>query len=127
MKKNNQKGQSIVALLIFMIMAITISTASVAIVINNALNAERLEEGFIAKEVADSGIENAVLLLLRNRSYTGETLTVGTGSTVITVTGTNPQTVRSVATVGNFVRKVEAQISYTNNVLSITSWKEVYD
>jgi hypothetical protein len=127
MKNNTREGQSVVALLVFMIMAMTIATTSVAIVINNAINAERLEEGFVAKEAADSGIENALLLLLRNRAYTGGTIAIGTGTTVITVTGTNPQTIRSVATIGNFVRKVEAQVSYTNNVLTVVSWKEVYN
>lgn len=127
MRTHNQKGQMMVAILVFMIMAISITSASVAVIINNSINAERLEQGFIAKDLADSGIENALLILLRNRTYTGETMQVGSGFAIITVVGSNPQTIRSVATVGMFVRKVEAQVSYTNNILTVDSWKEVYN
>jgi hypothetical protein len=80
----------------------------------------------IAFQVAESGAENAIIRLLRDPNYTGETLTVGTGTAVITVTGTTTKTIISSGTNGSYLRKVQIVVGYVNNVLTISSWEEVY-
>lgn len=118
-------GQALVTLLIFMVLGITVTTAAVTLVINNSISTTKAQQAAIVYSIAESGAENAVLRLLRNPFYTGETLEVGEGTAVITVTGTNPKIIRSVGTAGNFKRTIEIQATFTNNILTIQSWNEV--
>ncbi len=122
----SQGGQALVTLLFFMVIALTITTTAILVMAINSLTASKLEQGSTAYSVAESGIENALLRLLRNPNYTGETLVVGSGSAQIVVTGTTTKTITSTGTSGNFVRKIQVLVGYTNNILSITSWKETY-
>lgn len=121
-----KKGQTLVTLLIFMVIGITITTAAVMMAITNSQNVTKFQEGMIAFQVAESGAENAIIRLLRDPNYTGETLTVGTGTAVITVTGTTTKTITSSGTNGSYLRKVQIVVGYVNNVLTISSWQEVY-
>lgn len=126
MKSNLKHGQTLVTLLIFMIIGITITTAAVVMVIVNSRNVSRIEQGNDTLAVAESGVENALLRLLRDPSYAGETLTVGTGTTTVQVTssGTN-RTITSTAVMGNFSRKVQVNVTLSGD-LTITSWQEIY-
>lgn len=120
-------GQTMVTLLFFVVIALTITSAAVAMVITNSQSTTKFEQGLLAYYVAEGGVENALLRLLRNPNYTGETLSVGEGTAVITVAGTDPKTITSLGTVRNFSRKIQLVAEYTNNILSVTSWKEVYN
>lgn len=122
----NRPGQTLVLLLVFIAVAITITTAAVTIIIVNSQAATRLESSLVAYNVAESGAENALITLLRNRSYIGETLTIGDGVATITVTGSNPKTILSSGTSGNYIRQVQVVAVFTQGVLSITSWQEVF-
>ncbi len=126
MKSNLKYGQTLVTLLIFMIIGITITTAAVVMVIVNSRNVSRIEQGNNTLVIAESGIENALLRLLRDPTYAGETLTVGTGTTIVQVTTVGTQrTITSTAVVGNFSRTVQATVTLSGD-LTITSWQEVY-
>lgn len=120
-----ESGQTLITLLFFMIIALTITSATVTILLINIKSTTKLEQGTLTYYIAESGIENAILRLLRDPNYTGETLPVGLGTATVTVTGADPKTIRSTGTLDNFSRIVEAQVGYTNNILTITSWKEV--
>lgn len=134
MRKNNLKykfvesGQALVSLLIFIVMALAIATAATFIIATNSLSASSIAEGTIAREMADSGIETAYLKILRtNDTYVGETINDLNGGTIeITVSwqGTTA-TIDSVATNGEYVKKVESVVTYDNNGLTKVSWKEV--
>lgn len=120
-----QKGQTLVLLLIFMVVAIMITTASVAMIVTNIKATDKLSQGTTALDVAESGAENAVIKLLRDPTYTGETLSVGGGQAVITITGTNPKTILSKGTLNNFTRSIQVTVDMTNNISTVTSWKEL--
>ncbi|HET7099399.1 MAG TPA: hypothetical protein VFI61_04170 [Patescibacteria group bacterium] len=125
---NLNSGQALVMLLFFVLVGIIIATSATFIIASNSQAATTMSEGVIAKEMADSGIETAMLGILRNNdSYTGETISpLNGGTVVITVTGTGTKTIDSTATNGNFVKKVEVIVSYSNNILGVpTSWKEI--
>ncbi len=122
------RGQALIMLLFFIVVAMIISTAATIIVASNSIASTTLSEGIIAKEMADSGIEAAMLGILRgNDAYTGETInSLNGGEVVVTVSGTTTKTIDSVATNGNFVKKVEVTVPYTDNELRTpSSWKEV--
>lgn len=117
-------GQTLVALLIFMMVAITLTTAAAAITLINTQTNTVYATGEIALQIAESGAENAVQQLLRNPNYTGETMTIGNGTATITVSGTTTKTITSIGSLNNLARTVTVVESYSNNVLSETSWNE---
>lgn len=123
---NQSKGQALVTLLFYMLIAITVTTLAVSIVLSNSQAANALSQGQINYYIAESGAENALIRLLRNPAYTGESLAVDGGTAVITVSGNNPYIINSTGTLGQFVRKIEVTVSYNNNIMTVNSWKEIF-
>lgn len=122
-----QNGQALISLLVFMIIAITITSAAVIITITSTVNTSKVSQGTSAFYIAEAGVENALIRLLRDPSYTGETLVVDGGSTEISVSGTNPYTVVSAGSYGDFLRTVEVTVLFdNNNVMTITNWEELF-
>lgn len=124
-KLNNNKGQTLIMLLVFMVVAIIITTSATIVLIVNSQSTTKLEQGMMAYISAESAIENALLRLLRNPSYNGETLNIADTTTIATVSGTNPIIITSTGYSFNAFRKIEAQASYVNNILTVSSWKEI--
>lgn len=121
----NQKGQTLVILLIYMIVAIIVTTGAVATILANSRGTDKLLQGTTALDVAESGAETAMIKLLRDPSYTGETLPVNGGTATITITGSGTVTVISKGTLNNFTRTIQVTATMINNVLTVTSWKEI--
>lgn len=118
-------GQTLVVLLVFVAIAMTVVVAAVATVVNSTIGVSQVEAGQTAYILAESGVEEAMLRLLRDPNFTTETLTTADGSTTIIVTGSSQKTIVSTATVGNTVRIVQVVAGYTDNVLTVVSWKEI--
>jgi hypothetical protein len=121
---NFQKGQALITLLFFVLISLTITSAAIIIIITNSLSASKFMEGDLSYYAAESGIENALLRLLRDPNYAGEALTVGDATALITVSGNNPKTVVSIGRNGNFRRRVSAQMTYSNGYYTFSNWKE---
>ena len=119
------QGQALVTLLFFMIIAITVTSGAVMIMLSNSLSASKFDQGNSTYYVAESGIENALIRLLRDPNYTGETLPVDSGNAIISISGTNSKTIISIGKIGNFSRTIQVTADYTNNILTIQSWKEI--
>lgn len=124
-KYNKQAGQTLVILLTYMVIAIIVTTASIALVINSSKATDKVYQGTNSLDIAESGAETAMIKLLRDPSYVGETLTVGSGQATITITGTNPKTIVSKGTLNNFTRTIQVIVDTSNNILTATSWKEI--
>jgi len=133
-----EAGQTLVALLFFVMVGMIVTTAAIMILSTNSLAAQKLSQGEVTRQLAETGAENALLRLLRDKNYgscpnycSGDTLTIGTDSILITVTtmtvaGTTTITIDSVATSGNFVREVEVKVvKNPYDVLTPLSWKEI--
>lgn len=121
------KGQALITLLFFTIIATTVTSAAVVMIITNSLSGAKLQQGSIAYEVAQTGVENARLRLLRNPNYQGETLPVGQGNVVITVSKSNGNyTIISKGTIGNFTRQIQVIADYTNNLFTVKSEEEIF-
>src|SRR3989344_9457916 len=121
-----KSGQTLLMLMVFMIIAITVTSGAAGMILVNTANTQKMEGGTVAFQVAESGIENALLRLLRNPNYTGENdLAIGNGMVDISVTGSNPYTITSTGISGNFSRTIQIVVNYNGNI-TITSWREVF-
>ena len=125
--RNRLKGQALVALLVFVILAVTYTTAATIIMAVNSLSGSYFEQGIITSNLSESGIENAMLILLRDSGYIGETLSFDEGSSTIEVVGSGGiNTIVSQATYRNFLRKFLAGSVYSDNILTVNSWREEF-
>ncbi len=124
--KLSSKGQAVVTLLIFMVIGVTVTTAGTILIMTSSSSTSALQEGVIARQMAESGAENAMIRLLRDPSYTGETMAIDSGTATITVSGTNPKTILSTGKNGNYIRKIQVTASDVNNILTVTSWGEIF-
>lgn len=123
-----ERGQTIIALLIFMLLSILITTTAVTITIINTTGNTQMAIGEQARQAAESGVENAMLQLERDPTYTGETMSInGTTTATITVSGTTTRTITSIGTVagiGTYKRTIIATATYANLAFTITNWVE---
>ncbi len=123
----SDKGQALITLLFFCLIAITLTSGAVIVLFSNSISGAKLQQGSSAYQVAQGGIENAMLRLLRDPDYTGELLIIGEGSANITVTdGGGLYTIRSKGEIGNMVRQIEAKVTHSDNQFTIMSQKEVF-
>ncbi|CAN5209201.1 hypothetical protein BH09PAT2_BH09PAT2_05200 [soil metagenome] len=121
----DQSGQTLVTLLVFIVVATAVTSTAVAVLINTTRSSSIIAQSITASHIADSGAENALLRLLRDPNYIGETLTVGSGIATITVTGTTAKTITSIGKIGNFQKTVQVVVTYNNN-MTVSSWTYTY-
>ena len=120
-----RKGQTLVVLLVFVAMAMAVVSAAVAVVISNTQSGSRYEVGQTALGLAESGAEEAMLLLLRDPAFAGSTLTTVDGTATISVSGSDSKQIVSSAVVGGTTRKIQVVAGYTAGVLTIQTWREI--
>lgn len=122
--RSTSAGQTLVALLVFMMVSLTLTLAATAVIIINTKSNTGYHSGDLARQNAETGIENALIQLERNSTYSGETMTLSNGTATISISGTGTLTITSVGTSGNLTRTVTATVTITNNILTLTSWSE---
>lgn len=124
----SQNGQALVTLLFFVLIAVIVSSAAVVLILLNSLSATKLQEGSRTYTQAESGIENALLRLLRDPNYSGEVLPIDDGTITIEVSGggSSPYIIRSTSVLGDFTRSVQATAAYSDNILTVSSWEETF-
>lgn len=123
-RTDNSSGQTIVALLVFMMLAITLTLTAAMVVIVNTQSDTTDQQGEQALENAQSGVENALLRLERDDTYTGETLSLANGTATITVSGTGPLTIVSIGHIGHVARTMTATAAVSGDVVTVTNWSE---
>lgn len=118
---------TLVLLLVFMAIALTLTSAAIVIILVNSAAASKYEQSQMAYSLAAGGAQNALIRLLRDPAYAGETLTIPPlGTTIILVTGTNPKTIASTARVGNFKRQIQVTANDADGKLTVTNWTEQF-
>lgn len=115
-----------ITMLYIMVIGILVTTGAAYAVIANTQSTTSFETGARARQVAESGIENALLRMIRNPAYTGETLEVNPGETAtITVSTASGTVVTSLGVSGSTSRQIQASVEYNDGILTIQSWKEL--
>lgn len=129
-RKVSSSGQALIALIFISAIGIVIASGAVILIYINSSSGLKVQEGNRAYQIAQSGAENALLRLLRNPAYTGETgLAIGDGFVDVTVTNTGGTYYIATAsgTIGDFVRKIQINAHYNESYeLVIDSRKEIF-
>lgn len=125
MRINMHKGQALITLLFYILIITTVTIGAIALMILNSGTTSKLQDGSIAYYVAESGAENALLRVLRDPTYTGESLPVGDGNATIVVTPGSPTTIVSTGVYGNFVRTIQVTADFTGGYYTVNSWREI--
>lgn len=121
-----ESGQTLVALMAFMAMAVTITSAATIITVASLQATSVYSLGEQALDAAESGADNAVLRLIRNPDYSGETLDVDGAVAIISVSGSAPtKTITSQGVVGDFRRTVQVSVNQSGNTVTVTNWTEM--
>ncbi len=123
-----KSGEVAIVLVLIIMILITLTTAMVAVGISTIRDTTTFTLSEEALAVSESGAENAILRLLRDPAYTGETaLPIGEGSATITVTGdSGTKTIISEGVSHHLVRKIQVQLTVLpNGEITITGWREI--
>jgi hypothetical protein len=126
--RGSSQGQTLIALLIFMLLSILITTTAVTITVINTQGNNVGNFGDLARQAAETGAENAMLQLERDPTYTGETMDINNNTTAtISVSGTTTRTITSVgayAGIGTYKRTIVVTATYSGLAFTVTNWVE---
>src|SRR3989338_4004894 len=76
--------------------------------------------------IADGCMEEGLRQLRLDTGYTGDTLSLGDGSCIISVVSSgNDRTITVTATMNEYNKKLEVNLTLTGNVITINSWVEL--
>lgn len=123
-----QDGQVLVSILIIIAVSVLATgTAVVASSLSKTTGISTTSDKLLY--AAESGVDESLIKLLRNPTiYNGETLIID-GVSVNVVVNRPPTTttiiITSEAVQDSFRRKVEVFAEFVNNILTITSWKQI--
>jgi len=122
-----KKGQALVTLLVFSATAIIITAGAVTVTIINSRSTGTFTQAEEVLQATEAAADNAILRLLREPSYSVETVTINSTTATINVSGTTVKTITVRGLNGNTARKIQIVGSYTNNKFTIASWQEIDD
>lgn len=125
MNNKTNPGSALLAVIVISAIATVIFTSASTTLIGQMLQSQTSINSTKSYLLTESGIEEAVLNLLRNQNYSGGTLNLDGNEITISVSGSNPKTITSTTGFGNTKRTIEVVVSYSENNLSIISWKEI--
>ncbi len=123
--KKSQEGQALITLLFFMVIGITVITATALVLSAGILSSSTSEQGLIAYYAAESGAENGILHLLRNPSYSGDLPTLSFESGGNASVNISSGVITSIGNYGSSIRKIQITTAESNGAFSITSWREI--
>ncbi len=123
--KRVQPGNILVIVLVMMVVGITIATMSLALVITTTQSMGGAMEADRMRTAAEGAIENAILKVLRNPSYSGETMTIDGIPITLTVTQGAQTTVMATAVKGTHRQRYQVVLQRTNGVLGVVSWLHI--
>lgn len=122
-----QNGQVLVSILIIIAVSVLATgTAVVASSLSKTTGISTISDKLLY--VTESGVDEALLKLLRNPDlYNGETLLIDSVYVNVVVKRPTPTKIiiTSESIQDSFRRKVEVSAEFVNNILTVTSWKQI--
>lgn len=124
---HKDKGQALIGVLA--VIAISMILVS-SLMMNSLISADsslKLRQSSHAIINADSYIQDAIIKIIRDPNYVGESLTLPDSRVIIEVTGDNPKNilVKSINFEGDILRRLSLQVNFSDNgAISIDNWTE---
>jgi hypothetical protein len=106
---------------------ITITTTAILIIAGNSLAATDVQQGEVARQMAETGAESALLQIIRGNYANEPTLIppLSDGNAEVTIVQNGSTiTIDSVATVGSYVKHIRVMATKDGKI-DVTSWKEI--
>lgn len=123
--KKNESGMALVTVLIFSVVAIIVITLGIMLMVIQTGSSSKVASSQESMFVAESAMENALIRLLRDPNYTGETLTFQNGTATITVEGSTQKTVTVTSNVLSSNRTLRVTLTENEGASAVSSWREV--
>jgi hypothetical protein len=122
------RGYAMVVLLVFVIMAVVLISAAVNIMLVVTQSASQGELSQNSLSLAEMGVEEALIRIVRDPSYTGGIITVGSDQIDVGVIGEggSTKTITSSASISAVSRSVVVNADIGVSSLSIPSWVVQY-
>ncbi|MBI2036445.1 hypothetical protein HYT17_02355 [Candidatus Microgenomates bacterium] len=120
-----QKGQALIMVILIGIIALIAVVSAATLVISELKKNTAVSFGVSQYQTTYGALENALMRLLRNPNYTGETVILGSSTCTITVVGSSPKTVESRCSDGKYSRKIGAQVTFTGGVMTVSGISEL--
>lgn len=123
---NSQSGMALVTVIIFAVVGLIVITLGITLSISTSqanLHSLQAQQAF---HIAEAGVENALIRVLRDPHYQGEVLTLNDGTATIEVS--NGESSQVVTVVGEYratTKKIEVRLSEQNGIMRVESWKEI--
>lgn len=124
--KNNQRGQALLVVTLIGVIALIAVVSATTLLISELKKSTVTTRGLAEYQITYGVLENALLRLLRDPNWAGETVTLGTSTCVVTVTGAlSAKTIETSCTDGNYVRNITASAAFEDGIMSVSTITEV--
>jgi len=117
-----EKGTALISLIMTSAISLVVLTGAVLVVVIQSRSSLAVRQNTQGQALADFGVENAAIRLLRDPNYAGESLNIDSNTVTISVAASK---INSSAKVGQIIKMVESGFQYNNNILTIFSWQSV--
>lgn len=126
-RKNKSAGQALIMVILIGAIALITVVTSATLVISELKKNIATTFAVSQYEITYGALENAFMRLLRDPNYTGETVTLGSSTCYITVSGDSTKSVevRCVTTDGKYVRKIGATVTFTGGIMNVSGISEL--
>jgi hypothetical protein len=124
--RQNSTGQALISLLVFSVIGIAVSYVTTVITLNSRMQTVYAGESIRARSGAITGVELALLGIIRNPSYVGQTINIDDTEITITVTGSQEKDILIHSKAGLSIYKVSSKVEFKDNRLVVLYKKPVY-
>lgn len=121
-----KKGQTLIIMLVVTGFVMIVLSAALVMSLTSSTLTITTNDALAANYWAEATMENGLMRFLRDPSYTGETFASGRNSAVLTVSGNGPYTFTVISTTGTSKRTLSAVATFTNGVMTVSNWRDVY-
>lgn len=119
-----EKGQALLIVIFLAAIVLTLGIATSSLSVSGLQEILVFKEGAKAYFFAESALENGLLRLLRDPSYSGEALQVEETPCIIEITK-EPLKVRAWCDSGKVIRRLEAEVSFFEGQMQVSQIKEI--
>jgi hypothetical protein len=126
LKLKTQAGLALTSVLVFGAVAMIVITLGITLTIIQSGASLQFTSAQRALAAAESGMENALIRLLRDPNYSGETLTLDAGTATITVSEVGGN--KAVTVIGDnagVARTIQVILIEENGSSRVQSWQEI--